>query len=191
VKCLAPGCARPREVGALFCAEDMKAPAGKRGGWISAERRRRARGASSPQEPPLDISNVARRLWVGAKPPFDRPLPDFDVLVLCAQELQPTVLGFQGRVIRVPLPDSHLTDAEAMRAIHGSKLVAQSIVDGKRVLVTCQAGWNRSALIASLALARVTRMSGDELIAHMKAKRHPNALSNPHFQEILRRLARR
>lgn len=136
----------------------------------------------------MDASNVATRLWVGAAPPFDRDLPDLDMLVLCAQEVQPTRVAFHGLVIRAPIPDSTLTNAELTRSLLASKAVADGLVRGQRVLVTCAQGRNRSALIACLALARLTRMSAEDLIQHIRARRHPEALSNPYFRHILQTL---
>lgn len=151
-------------------------------------------GAST--ETPLDASNIATRLWVGGQPQFDRDLPEFDVLVLCAQEIQPKVLAYRGTVIRVPLPDSHLTDEEVRRALVGGRQVAESLARGKRVLSTCYAGLNRSALVASLGLGLVSvsakgrparPLTPIEIILLMRERRGPAALHNPHFCEIITR----
>lgn len=136
----------------------------------------------------MDASNVATRLWVGAAPPLDRPLPTFDTLVLCAEEIQPDRLAFEGLVIRCPLPDAELSNAELTRALLASRAVADALARGDRVLVTCHMGLNRSALVAALALARLTRMSARDLILHIRLRRHPGALSNPYFQHILQQL---
>ena len=133
----------------------------------------------------MDCNNVATRLWVGAQPPVDRTLPGFDTLALCAEEFQPSRMAFEGLVIRSPLPDGVLTAPEITRALLASRAVAEALQRGDRVLVTCHAGINRSALIASLALARITRMSARDLVVLMRTKRHPQALSNPHFVYIL------
>lgn len=136
----------------------------------------------------MDASNVATRLWVGAAPPFDRDLPDLDMLVLCAQEIQPTRVAFHGLVVRAPIPDSTLTNAELMRALLASKAVADALVRRQRVMVTCASGLNRSALVACLALARLTRLSAQDLIRLIRSRRHHEALSNPHFCGILQTL---
>jgi protein-tyrosine phosphatase len=169
----------------VFCAVHLRAPAGQRGGWLSAEKRRRQR-ANDPTMT-LDASNIARRLWVGGKPPLDRALPDFDVLVLCAQEIQPELVSFQGTVIRCPLPDAALTPAELARAVTASRTVAERLVAQDRVLVTCAMGINRSALVTSLALGLCTRMSATTIISLIRARRHPECLSNQHFCEVLHR----
>lgn len=192
-RCIAPRgagdrtpCPDPREPGSLFCRAHEQAPASQRGGWLSAEQRRRRLAAS--QDHTMDASNVATRLWVGGQPPFDRDLPDFDVLVLCAGELQPEQVAFHGRLIRCPIPDAVLNHAELTRALLTSKAVADAMLRRQRILVTCAMGINRSALVASLAIARVTSMSAEDLVRLMRQRRHPMALSNPTFQHILQRL---
>jgi protein-tyrosine phosphatase len=134
----------------------------------------------------LDASNIVPRLWVGGQPPFDRDLPAFDVLALCARELQPERPAFRGMVIRCPIPDDHLSTAEVSRTLTTAKMVADALLGGQRVLVTCAAGINRSVLVASLALNRITRMGADDLVRVMRTRRHPTALYNRHFQELLR-----
>lgn len=181
--CIAGGCSRRRDVGSVFCAVHMQAPAGQRGGWLSAYKRAKKRG--NDMAAPIDASNIARRLWVGSKPPFDRDLPEFDVLVLCTEEHQPERLGFGRRVIRCPLPDSQLTPGQARLAISRARAVAAELAAGRRVLVTCHAGWNRSALVAALALATVTRMTATEIVVVIRSRRCADALGNKHFVRLL------
>jgi protein-tyrosine phosphatase len=145
--------------------------------------------ASSDQR--MDASNIATRLWVGGRPPFDRDLPEFDLLVLCAQELQPVHVEFHGRCLRCPIPDGQLDHQELTRAVLAAKEVGDALLSGNRVLVTCAAGLNRSALVAGMALARATTMTADQIIERIRQRRDPRALYNVHFQEILRRLVRR
>jgi len=208
--CIAPAeprartaCPLPAEPGSVFCRGHEQAPAAQRGGWLSAEIRRRKLMAAGMDTHDMDISNITppspgsrpegalRSLWVGSRPPFDRDLPSFDVLVLCARELQPETLAFHGHVIRCPIPDDMLTSEQVGAVIRTARLVADCLVKRKRVLVTCSAGINRSALVAALALAYVTRLTADDLIAVMRARRNPNALFNPHFQGLIRQFVRR
>lgn len=162
------------------------APATKRGGWLSAEKRRRVRSANLTHAD-LDCSNVAKRLWVGAAPPFDRHLPEFDALVLCAQELQPQVVAFRGQLLRCPLPDGELTTAQTRMALEMGRTVANLLHDGKTVLVTCAQGINRSALVAGLGIGLVTYLSADQILLLMRTRRHSDCLFNKHFRMILRR----
>jgi protein-tyrosine phosphatase len=172
---VAPSCAWTAQNGP-FCELHAKAPAGQRGGWLSAAKRK-----------PYDASAIAPRLWIGAKPPFDRDLPGVDLLVLCAIELQPERLGFRGRVLRCPMPDAELDIAQVKMALGASAVVAATIAHGERALVTCAAGLNRSALIVALTLGHLTTMNSERVIAHIRKHRSPHALNNQHFQKIIHR----
>ncbi len=182
--CIAPGaapgirCPGAREPGSLFCRRHEQFPAAQRGGWLSAERRRMKLAASQETAIP---SQIITRLWIGGKPPFDRDLPEFDVLVLCARELQPERLAFGRQVIRVPLPDSALTGHEVRRALLGGQAAAKALAGGRRVLVTCAAGLNRSALVTGLAMGLTTHMSATDIILRIRERRAPEALHNTHF----------
>jgi protein-tyrosine phosphatase len=54
------------------------------------------------------------------------------------------------------------------------------------VLVHCQAGLNRSSLVAARALMLDTGMSGDDAIYELRSKRSPACLCNPAFEAHLR-----
>jgi protein-tyrosine phosphatase len=56
---------------------------------------------------------------------------------------------------------------------------------GKRVLVRCQAGWNRSGLITGLVLMR-EGFSAEEAIDLIRRMRSPNALCNSTFEQYLK-----
>ena len=185
--CIAPGCLEPRAAGAVFCEACMLAPAGKRGGWISAYKRRQRAGGDVP----IDAHNIVRRLWIGSRPPVDRPLPMFDVVVLCAKEYQPE-MPHVPVVLRVPLDDAQLDAVQFRAALLGARELAAYLQAGKTALVTCWAGRNRSALVAGLALRLLApRSSADRIIATIRARRHPSALSNVHFVSYLRMFGRR
>lgn len=187
--CIAPHggarCAEPRQPGSLFCRTHEQAPAAQRGGWLSAEKRRRKLAAGEQ----IDVSAIVPRLWIGAKPPLERDLPDFDTLVLCAAEIQPDRNAFHGRVIRCPMPDGQLSIAELGRAAIAARAVAADLAAGKRVIVTCRDGLNRSAFVAALALANLTRMSADTIIGLIRSRRHHMALSNQYFAQIIASVA--
>ena len=171
----------------MFCGEHLRAPATQRGGWLSAERRRRTMGGGMQHEP-IDASNIVRRLWVGGKPPFDRDFPGFDTLVLCAEELQPERVGFSGTVIRCPIPDSLLDTPQTLRAVHVARQVAGQLADGKTVLVTCAAGLNRSALVAAMALGYVTTMSSKQIVELIRRQRSSKALFNRAFIGLIEKV---
>lgn len=54
------------------------------------------------------------------------------------------------------------------------------------VLIHCQAGLNRSSLLAARVLYLEGAGDGDDIIAHLRSKRSPAALCNPAFEEEVR-----
>ena len=62
--------------------------------------------------------------------------------------------------------------------------------DGRRVLVRCSGGLNRSGLVSALALTHLGR-SADEAVALVRAARGPWALTNPGFVAHLKSLGSR
>jgi hypothetical protein len=158
---------------------------------------------ASQKVPTVEASLVAGALWVGSYPMGSAWLRyRFDVLVLAAKEAQPPARLFLGmRVIYAPLDDSGepMTDKEVRTAIWAAVRVRELLDAGKRVLVTCWQGRNRSALIAALALmlppmpkrGRISRTPSCFLSTHaiaaLRMARGPAALSNPWFLQMLER----
>ena len=68
--------------------------------------------------------------------------------------------------------------AQAVLAAH------QDWMRGKRVLIRCQAGWNRSGLISAVVLM-LNGESVEDSIALLRDKRSPYALCNPDFVDWL------
>jgi protein-tyrosine phosphatase len=101
-------------------------------------------------------------------------------------------MGFEDvgiHVLRVPLDDVvNPTTSDLRRAAGAAKEVAKLVRSGRRVLVTCAMGLNRSGLVNALALRELTGASGVHCSAHVQNKRK-GALSNPTFQRLLESLA--
>jgi len=131
-------------------------------------------------------------LWIGDAPPVGYALyrKDFDCVVLMAREYQPGNCFDAISVIHAPIDDGELTKTEAIRAVQAAREVVARLGRGEKVLVTCAAGLNRSALVCALALMfGSSRMRTDDAIALIRMVRSPHALSNPHFVNFLRRVS--
>ena len=111
--------------------------------------------------------------------------------MLCAREIQPAADAFRGSLVRCPIPDAILTPREVTLALSSGRVVAESLLAGRQVLVTCAAGKNRSALVAGLALGLATTMTPIAIITLIRQRRSPDCLSNKHFVEVLERYLRR
>lgn len=145
--------------------------------------------------PRLDASELVRGLWQGAVPwNLDELKARFDVVVFCAAEFQPDAEELAMLrpldVVLAPNDDSGRppTDEELRIAVLASRAVAEKVRAGKRVLVTCHQGRNRSGLVAALSIYRLTGWPGSRCVSHVRSRR-PNALTNRYFTravEVLR-----
>jgi protein-tyrosine phosphatase len=136
----------------------------------------------------LDADRVAAEIWQGSLPPKGSTVSDngFDVLVLSARELQAPARHFPGvRVLHAPLNDDAPTLTELRTAFAAAKAVASAGRSGKKVLVTCAAGRNRSGLIVALSLMMLG-MKASQATSLVRAARGEHALSNQYFvRELL------
>jgi protein-tyrosine phosphatase len=133
-------------------------------------------------------SEIVPGLFVGSKPSPGRAC--VDVIVLAAQEYQPPADLFPGaEVIHAPLDDDPkrpLREDEIAIATKAGSRVARRLRAGRRVLVSCAMGLNRSALVAALAMHEVYGMHAHEIVARLRRARGSWALSNPNFEQLLR-----
>jgi protein-tyrosine phosphatase len=110
----------------------------------------------------------------------------FDVVVLCAWGHQPDRRAFPRtmRVVYAPMDDATLSQHDAYVAEVASAIAARELARGRRVLVTCQAGWNRSGLVSALTLTKLYGWPGKYAVDRVKAARE-NALQNQSFVDYL------
>ena len=136
---------------------------------------------------PVDATLVRGRaeaaIYQGSLPPEGSLLKrqGFDVLVLAAEEYQPESHRFPGvEVIHAPLFDEHEQGAfDVLSARRTALLVTNRYRDGKKILVTCHEGRNRSGWIVGLALTMLG-MSGRNAVDRIR-RRRANALTNRTF----------
>ena len=55
---------------------------------------------------------------------------------------------------------------------------------GKRIVITCNMGRNRAALLTTLVVSRALKLSYSDSMALVRARR-PNALANKHFERYI------
>ncbi len=119
----------------------------------------------------------------------------YDLIVLCADEFQPEahVIARPGtEVVHAPNDDSEkpLTRDQAAIAIMASRRAARAFREGKKVLVSCMQGRNRSGLVMALTLHRLYGMAGERCRSYIRSKR-PHALTNDSFNKFLDQLKAR
>ena len=127
-------------------------------------------------------------LWQGAASTVNvADMHGFDTIILCAQEWQPPMTGACIEVIRFLSDDTSLTRAHLQEAIFISGKIERRVRAGKHVLCTCFAGLNRSGLVTALAVMKLTRKPGHEVVDYIQRKRD-GALCNESFAAALCRL---
>ena len=138
----------------------------------------------------MTASLIHDSLYQGSIPPMGNYLKErgFDVLVLCAKEFQPSSTRYPGVVVlHCPLEDDEPTTQELQLANRAADMVSVALKQGKKVLVTCYMGWNRSGLVTGMALCKTYGWKGLDAVSQIKARRE-NALSNKHFVRVLSKL---
>lgn len=135
---------------------------------------------------PLEYSHVIDGLYQGSAPsPGPAVSKKFDALVLMATEYQPSSEEFgKVDVLNAGIYDSKPAPSEIQKAYAAAKWVATRLKSGKKVLVTCMAGMNRSGLVSAMALI-LSGYPPQSAIALVRGARGPKALSNKHFVSVL------
>lgn len=136
----------------------------------------------------FDVDRLAPKLWIGSAPYGGDVLKamGFDTLVLCAQEYQPPASSFPGvRVIHAPFDDAPELDAATQELVkRTARQVAGEVQRGRRTLVTCMAGRNRSGLVCARVLMKLSGAPGHLVVDHVQRLRK-NALTNDVFARSL------
>lgn len=135
-------------------------------------------------------------LWQGGIPYSGPVLKDegFTMLILCAQEWQPSEAGYPGLfVVHAPNTDNGqpITQEQLDKAKHAASLAALEIASGGKVLSTCAQGRNRSGLVSALTLYLTQRCSGEEAAQLVRTRYTlppPGALHNESFNRVLSNL---
>lgn len=136
----------------------------------------------------LDADEVSERVWVGSAPARGGLVAEsgFTHVVLCAVQHQPPTSDYPGAtVLHCPYEDddSIMSVQTMTMVVLAARAVAEAHRNGGNVLVTCQAGVNRSALVAALAL----QMLGVEpwaSVERIRAQRMNGCLSNECFLRV-------
>lgn len=150
----------------------------------------------------IDVTHLAGKLWIGSHPLTMNPCCDehnrkarhsralaregFEVVVLCAEEWQPEIPGVE--TIHAPFDDDHtgLDQAQTKIALDAAAQTADRLSRGKKTLVTCWAGRNRSGLVCAFALAQISGAHPRRACDLIRRKRD-GALTNMAFRALLSR----
>ena len=141
----------------------------------------------------LDFDWIIPGLAQGSYPkPLRAPFEQgFDVVVFCAMEAQPKRLRPpEGKsYILFPMDDNEYVPVSMDDAVKLNELaatLAAHLRAGKKLLVTCWEGRNRSGLVNALTLMKAARMPAQKAIATVRQKRPSrDCLTNPMFERYL------
>ncbi len=135
----------------------------------------------------MSYSQIIGNLWVGSAPPIGLDLSKkFDCLVLAAFEYQPKNVFPNVEVIYAPIDDNIPTIDELGIVIRTAGRIITRLRNGKRVLVTCRMGLNRSAIMAAVAMCMGQHnLTPLQAVKLMRQARGPLALCNKHFVQFL------
>lgn len=152
---------------------------------------RLAQGSYPGKMPPAST----RHPWRGYPGEGLAVMKTWDVVVYCAEELQPQFEVPRGKAVYYfPIDDDIYRPVPPEVSRMGWQLAGKltnHIRSGHRVLVTCAMGANRSGLISGMTLMRLNGMTGASAVDMVKRARrsgHQEALSNPMFEHHLRGL---
>lgn len=121
---------------------------------------------------------IPGKLCVGSAPPIGPMLfhAGFDSVYLCAEEWQPK--RFPGvEINHYPIKDYEVSIEAVQTSVDCAKAIVNDLRKGKRVLVSCLAGHDRSAAVAALVLHLLKGWPGTKCIEYVKRKR-PGALGS-------------
>ncbi len=82
----------------------------------------------------------------------------------------------------LPIADGKIKDPDMLNKL--ADRLFQRIMEGKKVLIHCNAGRNRSGLVSALVVRRYYYLSGHEALNYVRRVR-PQAIANPHFEAYL------
>jgi len=136
-----------------------------------------------------EATKLLSRFYIGSAP--SRSF-GFTYIVLCAKEYQPNAhLLAPANILRMPFSDTEeaLSPLLCEQLDGCANLIANQWRKKHRVLVSCIMGRNRSALLSSLALSKITGCHPSDAAILVQEKRIDpvgvHALDNPVFWDYL------
>lgn len=140
-------------------------------------------------------TEITDRLWIGGTADEDTTLEfirpqqvsitkyDFDTVITAYGWANPCDWGV--KEIRYCFYDSDMSDVDLKQLDEVAEIAYNDWKGGRRVLIRCQLGANRSALIVARVLMR-EGYAAQEAIDLIRTKRGQIALSNPDFVRFLK-----
>lgn len=135
--------------------------------------------------PDLFVRGHVRRLRKndGLKEMFDDY--EFDMVVSMCNPYMNVLNDLVDEYVHCPIRDGAL-DSKSIKRVHvAARRIVHAMKNGKKVLVYCKRGRNRSCFVIAIAIARLYRIGGDRALRIVRYKR-PNSISTPFFIKHLK-----
>lgn len=100
------------------------------------------------------------------------------IVTLCRRRSE---CEYQREIVHWPIPDSKNGVGPGLEA---AQMLAPLVRHGRRLLLHCNAGQNRSPFVAALLIYAMTGRPGLEIVEHLQQVR-PNCLTNPWFRSTV------
>ncbi|MFD4655471.1 protein phosphatase [Kitasatospora sp. NPDC058444] len=150
--------------------------------------RQKERGTPGPAEP---WNEIVPGLWMGGHH-FTPPGGELELAVVGAEfDLVVSLFTRPGHgpapgvehIVR-EVPDAPLAPGQLLAVQEAAELTAAAVRRGRRTLVRCHSGYNRSGLMVAQALVGLGFESG-EAVRLVRERRSPWALNSPVFVDYL------
>lgn len=112
-------------------------------------------------------------------------IENFDTVITMYQYANPA--DWFVKELRYGIYDAEMQTVDLDDLFATARFAYNEWANGKRLLIRCQAGWNRSGLITALVLM-LDGIPAAEAIELIRKKRSENALCNKHFVDFLKNL---
>ncbi|MFE6050390.1 protein phosphatase [Kitasatospora sp. NPDC056446] len=150
--------------------------------------RQKERDTPGPSAP---WNEIVPGLWMGGHyftPPGGELEPavvrdEFELVVSLFTQAGHGPAPWVEHVVR-EVPDDPLSPGQLLAVQEAAELTAAAVRRGRRTLVRCHSGYNRSGLVVAQALVGLGHDTG-EAIRLVRARRSPWALNNPVFVDYL------
>ena len=108
-----------------------------------------------------------------------------DVVVNLTTQGDPDLVGVEGlEYIHCVMSDGREVDVETVFVL--ARKLAARIQEGKKVLVHCHAGQNRTGLISSATVALAMSLTGSQAVDLVQQRRKGSMGTNPDFERYMR-----
>jgi protein-tyrosine phosphatase len=146
---------------------------------------------SKEKQVALDFHWIVPGIAQGSFPqPLSEAFKHADTIVFCAMEKQPKSAKAPAgkRIIRFGFDDDiyRPIPPEVGDLFHQmARRLAGEVTAGRKLLITCAMGLNRSGIITGLTMMYALRMAPHDVIKLIRARRSKDALMNPIFEQWL------